>query len=308
MCDLTPSKFQQEAPSVNDEVHASSTQNKPVAEDTPTKMQKAVRERKRRKAKAEALKQSERSRDSKRYANLSFQQRQRKVERNRKVRQLTREKETWIEQAGRLSEHEQRQIMQLRSASDQWDEILDLSETSISRQSGSNQNAYTGFRNLGNTCYLNVIFQALIHCLPFREAILQMQSEPGTLARSLQTLMHQCLSEQWAILMPLATVTSFFEVAPEFHDGCQHDAAEAFGMLFGTVPELQLPCRSLALAAQDGVILVTVPPAIVRPQEVSWPKLIAEALKGDAQPRALPKVLVVAFSNSRKRSISCNAK
>ena len=232
---------------------------------------------------------AQRERDRNRYATSSLAQRQRKEDNRREARKLSRAKETWIEQAGRLSEHEQRQIMQMRSASDQWDEILDLSETSVSRQSGSTQDAYTGFRNLGNTCYLNVILQAFLHCLPFREAILQMQCEPGTLAGSLQKLMHQCLSEQWATLMPLEIVTSFFEVAPEFHDGCQHDAAEAFGMLFDAVPELQLPCRSLALAAQGGVILVTVPPAIVRPQELSWPELIAEALKGDAQPRTLPK-------------------
>ena len=264
MCDLTPFKFQQDAPSVNDEVHAPSTQNKPVAKDTPTKMQRAVRESKRRKAQHEAVKMSARKRMQKHYENLSPGSKRRRNDKKREARQLSRAKETWIEQAGRLSEHEQLQIMQLRSASDQWDEILDLSETSVSRQSASAPNAYTGFRNLGNTCYLNVIFQALIHCLPFREAILQMQSQPGTLARSLQKLMHQCLSEQWAALMPLETVTSFFEVAPEFHDGCQHDAAEAFGMLFETLPELQLPCRSLALAAQGYVILVTMAKADCR--------------------------------------------
>ena len=57
------------------------------------------------------------------------------------------------------------------------------------------------------------------------------------------------------------------------------------------------PCRSLAPAAQDGMILATLPPEVASKSIVSWPELVIEALKGDAQPRSLPKVLVIAFSN-----------
>ena len=311
MADLTPRKRHEEAQSVDDEVRPPSPLAQRIGRATPRKMKRAEVCRKWRFAQGEAHTTSERSRKQSHYSNLSFTQKQRKVERNREGRKLTRAKETWAEQAGRLSEQEQVQIMQLRSASDQWDEILDLSEISISRESASSLNAYTGLRNLGNTCYLNVILQAFLHCLPFREAILHMHCEVGTLARSLQRLMHQFLSEQWAALMPLDTVTSFFEVAPEFHDGRQHDAAEAFGMLFETVPELQMPCRSLALTAQGGVILATLPPAVVSSPEVSWRQLLHEALKGDAQPRTLPKVLVIAFCNiyefaEAEHFVNCN--
>jgi len=72
-----------------------------------------------------------------------------------------------------------------------------------------------------------------------------------------------------------------------------------------------MPCRSLALTAQGGVILATLPPAVVSSPKVSWPQLLHEALKGDAQPRTLPKVLVIAFCNiyefaEEEHFVNCN--
>ena len=129
MADLTPRKRHEEAQSVDDEVRPPSPLAPRLGTATPRKMRRAEVSRKWRFVQGEAHTTSERSRDQSRYSNLSFTQKQRKVERNREARKLTRVKESWVEQASRLSEQEQVQIMQLRSASDQWASSFGCNQT-----------------------------------------------------------------------------------------------------------------------------------------------------------------------------------
>jgi ubiquitin carboxyl-terminal hydrolase 12/46 len=51
---------------------------------------------------------------------------------------------------------------------------------------------YYGFENFGNTCYANSVLQALYHCRPFRDRVLQYAS---TLPRDSEETLLTCLVE-----------------------------------------------------------------------------------------------------------------
>ena len=136
----------------------------------------------------EVIRLQDAQRQRKRYAQLDQSAKHARAALARLARAKVKRRNDSKEEAGRLGAHEQLQIKRLRMESDRWDDILDMSETSILRKGQGMQNAYVGFKNLGNTCYLNVLLQVFLHCLPFRNAILQRQCDAGTLSRSLQQL------------------------------------------------------------------------------------------------------------------------
>ena len=47
---------------------------------------------------------------------------------------------------------------------------------------------FFGLSNVANTCYINSVLQALYYCIPFREKVLEYQSNPGTPENVLTTL------------------------------------------------------------------------------------------------------------------------
>ena len=158
----------------------------------------------------------------------------------------TRQQARWQEEAGKWLQREQALKGSLQEASVRWQELFDLSKFSVPRSHATTPNAFTGLSNFGNTCYLNVILQALVHCSAFRAVVIDMQCDAGSLEYCLQCLVQQCLSCQWHSLVPLSTLHAFVTAAPSFHDAGQHDAAEAFGVLLDTLTPLQTKCRTMA--------------------------------------------------------------
>ena len=69
-------------------------------------------------------------------------------------------------------------------------------------------------------------------------------------------------------------------------------------MMLGAVTPLQPKCRTMAPSSQDGGILATLSADLCNVAEVPWPDVVKAASQGDAQPRWLPDVLVIALANS----------
>ena len=104
------------------------------------------------------------------------------------------------------------------------------------------ENAYPGFSNLGNTCFLNAVFQCLLHCAGPRHHLLALA--PGLVDspdRDLRVALRQAAEESvWGL--PLEgidksakfdvysasnLVDTFIAAEPQFVLGERHDACEA---------------------------------------------------------------------------------
>eukprot|EP00956_Cyclotella_meneghiniana_P036953 scaffold133188_cov42-Cyclotella_meneghiniana.AAC.1 len=97
---------------------------------------------------------------------------------------------------GRLSSLESRPSIGSRSISSRRSDSEDSSVAPIrhvtfaSSTAGGTSSFYSGFMNLGNTCYINSVLQILFHTGPFKKAILEYQipSEPRLLAQYMASI------------------------------------------------------------------------------------------------------------------------
>lgn len=109
-----------------------------------------------------------------------------------------------------------------------------------------------GLNNLGNTCYMNSVLQALFMTRTFRNEVLLFDKECSQLFGKLQTLFVLLQFSKRAALSPNDIL--HLSRPPGFLVGHQHDSSEFLGYLLDTLHEQEQNCVSAAVGSSGGKI------------------------------------------------------
>ena len=122
----------------------------------------------------------------------------------------------------------------------QWLNLCLADEELLELHGVNSPNSFTGFRNMGNTCFVNAILQTFLHVAALRRWILEpLPFELGVFLqpelRKLQGALHGVLRRHspnvWSVMVPLELLQCLFELAAERYGmiaGRQFDAVECF--------------------------------------------------------------------------------
>lgn len=122
------------------------------------------------------------------------------------------------------------------------------------------RNAFPGFRNLGNTCFLNACLQCLFHCRPFCEHLLAEDPCSSVMGSCVRGVLHEYLRTEGMVLDVLTPALVVKQVVQQcgYVAGRQQDPAETLHGIFGSLDQgamhVRLCCTG-AEAALTGILM-----------------------------------------------------
>ncbi|MCP4945539.1 MAG: ubiquitin carboxyl-terminal hydrolase, partial [Planctomycetaceae bacterium] len=172
--------------------------------------------------------------------------------------------------------------------------------------SSSSCSVFPGFRNHGNTCYLNSLLQCFFHCRAVRSWCHAADDVDGSaLSSAFRRLCQDYVSRNpaYAVLSPLEVLWRLVQAYPFLAGGLQRDAAEVCGMLMSVVGFAGELCDSQAerlipgFAGVSHMLFPDLPECAREMTHVGLQALLSDALLGDCACGVLPPLLVISFAN-----------
>ncbi|CAK0796442.1 unnamed protein product, partial [Prorocentrum cordatum] len=122
-------------------------------------------------------------------------------------------------------------------------------------------NDFPGFRNLGDTCYLNAVLQCIFHCEPLASSLFAPAQRPGVLETALRDLFEEYVASGDSTADVIAPVRVLQKVQQHagFVPGRQQDAAECLRQLLLCTGLHRRFCDSQAPVADGGVVMSFAP-------------------------------------------------
>ena len=109
--------------------------------------------------------------------------------------------------------------------------------------------AYTGLRNLGNSCYVNSVIQCILSCKPLLRDMTDEPEKKGPLGRRLGEVLHQLQGQDWDCVAPFHLMHQVYLTDPGlFVPGVSADASEACALFLDKCVSDKTVCMSTASA------------------------------------------------------------
>ena len=165
------------------------------------------------------------------------------------------------------------------------------------------QNDFPGFRNLGNTCYLNAVLQCIFNCEPLASHLFAPAQNAGIVESSLRDLLAEYVASGVSTADVISPITVLHQVSRHagLSLGRQHDAAECLRQLLQYTGLGQRLCDSQADVMDGSVLICYTPEAAqvsVAAAAIDVRALLLEATTGDRALKKAPQALAIRIENT----------
>ena len=165
-----------------------------------------------------------------------------------------------------------------------------------------NVNVFPGFRNFGNTCWLNAALQCLLHTVPLRAHLLRERELNSLIEVSLKRICkdYWALSSQlrFSVIAPVDLLTALILQQPQLGGALQQDVGDVLPLFrLGDVAGMaELPEQDCNVCIQ-GVTFVTLEVDQLQKSNMSLQDLWGCTIPAWKMLTALPSFLVVVYPN-----------
>ena len=164
------------------------------------------------------------------------------------------------------------------------------------------QNDFPGFRNLGNTCYLNAVLQCIFQCEPLGADLSNSPELSGIVERAVRAVFASYVASDASAADVIAPTLVVDELRRHvgFNLGRQQDAAECLGHLLQYTGLGQRLCDSHSELVEGSVVLSYTPESAQvsgAAAAIDARALLLEATTGDGGLKLAPAVLAIRINN-----------
>lgn len=177
--------------------------------------------------------------------------------------------------------------------------LLTGPHTSFTLLNDSNINVFPGFRNFGNTCWLNSLLQCIMHVDRLRREVLVEREVESRMNVGLRRLCKTYWAlngiPRHAVIAPLDVLMALILEWPQLGGALQQDVGEAMQFFpFGALAAIDVPPSAASFCA-EGVVMAALDAATLQEATMSWRSLWQRISQGWNDAACLPEIIMVSF-------------